>query len=68
MFDEKIDFGEISRDMKGINVRMTLKDKNKNIPPKKVVIPEVKTKVLRLEHMSQHRAQHVSPHHNSNKK
>lgn len=30
----------------------------------KVVILEEKTEDLKLDHMSQHRAQHVSPHHN----
>lgn len=52
-----IEFGEMSRDIKEMK-----------ISSKKVVIPEKKTEVLRLEHMSQHRAQHVSPHHSSNKK
>lgn len=66
--DEKIEFGEMSRDMKGINIGMSMKDKNKKIPPKKAIITDVKTKVLRLDCMSQHCAQHVSPHHSSNKK
>lgn len=55
MLDEKIEFGDMSRDMKGINIGISMNDKNKNILLKKVVIPEVKTKVLRLNHMCQDR-------------
>lgn len=54
---------EISRDVKGINAGTNMKDKNKKILPMKVVILREKFEVLRLDHMSQHRAQHVSPHH-----
>lgn len=45
-----------------------MKDINKNIPPKKVVMYEEDTGVLRMNHMSQHNAQYVEPHHMKNKK
>lgn len=64
LLDEKIQFGELSIDVKGINVGTNMNDKNKNILLLKVVIPEENIEVLKLDHMSQHHDQHVSPHHN----
>lgn len=43
---KKIKFGELSRDMKGFNVGMSMNDKIKKILPMKVVIPEEKIEVL----------------------
>lgn len=64
LIDDKIMFGELSRDVKGIKVGTNMKDKNKKILLMKVVIPKEKIEVMKWDHMSQHRAQHVSSHHN----
>lgn len=40
LLNEKNNFGEMSKDKKGINVGTSMKDKNKKILPMKVVIPE----------------------------
>lgn len=61
---KKINFGELYRDVKGINDGTSMKDKNKKILPMKIVITKEKIGFLRLDHMSQYRAQHVSPYHN----
>lgn len=59
-------FREISRDMKKISFGTSMK--KMKIPLEKVVLPEKKTKVLRLNHMSHHCIQHASSLHNSKKK
>lgn len=60
MIDEILEVGQMSRNMKG--------KKNEKIPPKKLVLLEKKTKFLMVDHMSQHRYQHVLPLHKSLKK
>ncbi|KAI5444638.1 hypothetical protein KIW84_013057 [Lathyrus oleraceus] len=68
MLHEMVECGEVSTDMKRINFEIGIKEQCMKIPSTKVVLPEIKTEVLRSDHMSQLRVKHVSPLHNSNKK
>ncbi|KAI5394201.1 hypothetical protein KIW84_061049 [Lathyrus oleraceus] len=68
LLDEKFEVGEMCKDMDQINDGMIMEDKKKKILPMKIVNLEKKTEVLRLDHMSQHHAQHVEPRHRKNKK
>lgn len=64
LLNDKLKFGELSVYVKRINVGMNMKDASKKILPMTIVSPYEKTKVLRLDHMSQHWVRHVPSHHN----
>lgn len=63
-----VEYGEMSRDMKRMNLGTSMKEKCVKIPSSKVVHPEIKIDVLRSNHMSQLRVKHVSPLHSNNMK
>lgn len=61
VLDEILDVGNMSRNMKGIRFDYNFMNKGIQIPTKKFVSPENKTKFMMNDHMSQHPVQHMYP-------
>lgn len=66
--DEILEVGNMSNDVKGIGFDYNSMSKEAKFPTKKFSPLKKKTKVLILDHMSQHPAQHMYPHYGRNNK